>query len=59
VSAAQPHVDLIGAEAIMEEGRRAFDARDYQCAAQILHHLVFAQPDNGPPGTCRPTPTSR
>jgi len=30
----------------MEEGRRAFDAGDYRWAAQILHHLVFAQPDN-------------
>jgi hypothetical protein len=59
VPAAQLYVDLIGAEAIVEEGRHAFDAGDYRWAAQILHHLVFAQPDNRPPGTCRPTPTSR
>ena len=45
VPAAQPHVDLIGAEAIMEEGRRAFDVGDYRWAAQILRRLV-AQPDN-------------
>jgi alkyl sulfatase BDS1-like metallo-beta-lactamase superfamily hydrolase len=43
---AQRHVDLIGAEAITEEGKRAFDAGDYRWAAQVLHHLVFAQPDN-------------
>jgi alkyl sulfatase BDS1-like metallo-beta-lactamase superfamily hydrolase len=30
----------------MEEGKRAFDAADYRWAAQILHQLVFAQPDH-------------
>lgn len=38
--------DLIGPEAILTEGRRAFDAGDYRWAAQILHALVFTQPDN-------------
>jgi alkyl sulfatase BDS1-like metallo-beta-lactamase superfamily hydrolase len=39
-------VNLIGAEAIMAEGRRALDAGDYRWAAGILHKLVFAQPGN-------------
>ena len=30
----------------MAEGRRAFDAADYRWAAEILHKLVFADPDN-------------
>jgi alkyl sulfatase BDS1-like metallo-beta-lactamase superfamily hydrolase len=44
--AARRYVDLIGAEAIMAEGKRAFDAGDYRWATEILHKLVFAQPDN-------------
>ena len=43
---ARRFVDLIGAEGIMAEGQRAFDAADYRWAAQILHTLVFAQPDH-------------
>ena len=43
---AKRYVDLIGAEAIMAEGRRAFDAADYRWAAEILHKLVFADPDD-------------
>ncbi|GHG28545.1 alkyl/aryl-sulfatase [Streptomyces zaomyceticus] len=46
VESARRFVDLIGAEGIMAEGRRAFDAGDYRWAAQILHTLVFAQPDH-------------
>ena len=44
--AARRYVDLIGAEAIMAEGQRAIDAADYRWAAEILHKLVFAEPDN-------------
>ncbi len=41
------YVDLIGgADAVLEEARAAFDAGDYRWAAEILSHLVFAQPDN-------------
>ncbi len=46
VETAKRYVDLIGAEKILEEGKRAFGDGDYRWAAQILHHLVFAQPDN-------------
>jgi alkyl sulfatase BDS1-like metallo-beta-lactamase superfamily hydrolase len=46
VEAARRYVDLIGAERIMAEGQRAFDAADYRWVAEILHKLVLAQPDN-------------
>jgi alkyl sulfatase BDS1-like metallo-beta-lactamase superfamily hydrolase len=38
--------DLIGPEKIIAEGRRAFDEGDYRWAVQILHALVFADPDH-------------
>jgi alkyl sulfatase BDS1-like metallo-beta-lactamase superfamily hydrolase len=44
--AARRYVDFIGVEPIMAEGRRAFEAADYRWAVEILHKLVFAQPDN-------------
>jgi alkyl sulfatase BDS1-like metallo-beta-lactamase superfamily hydrolase len=44
--AAKRYVDLIGADQILAEGRCAFDAADYRWAAEILHKLVFAQPNN-------------
>ncbi|MFC9330009.1 alkyl/aryl-sulfatase [Kitasatospora sp. NPDC057015] len=46
VETARRFVDLIGAEKILAEGRRAIAAADYRWAAQILHALVFAQPDH-------------
>jgi alkyl sulfatase BDS1-like metallo-beta-lactamase superfamily hydrolase len=46
VETARRFVDLIGAERVLAEGRRAFDAADYRWAAQVLHTLVFAQPGN-------------
>ncbi|WP_328867160.1 alkyl/aryl-sulfatase [Streptomyces sp. NBC_00304] len=46
VEAAKRFVELIGAEKILAEGQRAFDAADYRWSAQILHTLVFADPDN-------------
>ncbi|MER7672334.1 alkyl sulfatase dimerization domain-containing protein [Kitasatospora sp. NPDC096128] len=46
VETARRLVELIGADAILTEGRRAIDAADYRWAAQILHALVFAQPDH-------------
>lgn len=46
VESARRFVDLIGAEKIMHEGRRAFEVGDYRWTAQILHSLVFAQPDH-------------
>ncbi|MFD4440078.1 alkyl/aryl-sulfatase [Nocardia sp. NPDC058519] len=46
VEAAKRFVEFAGADNILAEGRRAIDAADYRWAADILHKLVFAQPDN-------------
>jgi len=46
VDSAKRYVDLIGAEKILAEGQRAFDDGDYRWAVEILHKLVFAEPDN-------------
>lgn len=35
-----------GAERVLAEGRRAFEAGDYRWVAEIVGHLVFADPDN-------------
>jgi alkyl sulfatase BDS1-like metallo-beta-lactamase superfamily hydrolase len=37
---------LVGADAILAEGQRAFDAADYRWAVEVLHKLVFADPEN-------------
>jgi len=46
VDTAQRYVNFAGAEKILAEGQRAFDEADYRWAVQVLHHLVFAQPDH-------------
>ncbi|MEU6846204.1 alkyl sulfatase dimerization domain-containing protein [Streptomyces sp. NPDC046716] len=46
VDTARRFVDLIGADKILAEGRRAIAADDYRWAVQILHTLVFADPDH-------------
>ncbi|NUS93522.1 MAG: MBL fold metallo-hydrolase [Nocardia sp.] len=46
VESARRFVEFAGADAIMAEGKRAVEAADYRWAAQILHALVFAEPDN-------------
>ncbi|MGW6728058.1 alkyl sulfatase dimerization domain-containing protein [Nocardia sp. NPDC055029] len=46
VEAAKRFVEFAGADNILAEGQRAIDAADYRWAAEILHKLVFAQPDN-------------
>jgi alkyl sulfatase BDS1-like metallo-beta-lactamase superfamily hydrolase len=46
VESAQRYVDLIGSDAVIAEGRRALEEGDYRWAAEILHKLVFAQPDH-------------
>ncbi|MDR3031739.1 MAG: MBL fold metallo-hydrolase [Kitasatospora sp.] len=46
VETARRTVDFVGAEKIMAEGRRAFDEGDYRWATQVLHPLVFADPDH-------------
>ncbi|MEE4546870.1 alkyl sulfatase dimerization domain-containing protein [Streptomyces sp. V4-01] len=46
VETARRFVDLIGADQVLAEGKRSIEAGDYRWAAQILHTLVFAQPDH-------------
>jgi alkyl sulfatase BDS1-like metallo-beta-lactamase superfamily hydrolase len=46
IDSAQRLVAMVGRDAIVAEGRRAIDAADYRWAAQILHQLVFADPDD-------------
>ena len=46
VDSAKRYIDLIGADKVLEEGQRAFDAADYRWAVEILHKLVFAEPSN-------------
>jgi alkyl sulfatase BDS1-like metallo-beta-lactamase superfamily hydrolase len=43
---ARKHVDLIGRDKILAEGRKAFDSGDYRWAVQVLHHAVFADPED-------------
>ncbi|AHL74386.1 alkyl sulfatase [Stutzerimonas stutzeri] len=35
-----------GADAVLSSARQAFSEGDYRWAAQLLNHLVFAEPDN-------------
>lgn len=46
VDTATRYLELLGREAILSEGRRAFAAGDYRWAVQILHHAVFAEPSD-------------
>ncbi|MFE5475663.1 alkyl/aryl-sulfatase [Nocardia sp. NPDC056541] len=46
VDAATRFVEFAGADNILAEGERAIATADYRWAAEILHKLVFAQPDN-------------
>lgn len=47
VQAAPRYVELMGGpEAILAKARQAFEAGEYRWAAQLLQHLVYAQPDN-------------
>ena len=60
VESAKRYVDFIGAEKILAEGKRAFDAarlpvgRRRSCTS-----WCSPSPTTRPPATCRPTPTSR
>ncbi|GAB3389948.1 alkyl sulfatase dimerization domain-containing protein [Humibacter soli] len=49
VEAAKRYVDFMGgADAVVEKARASFDAGDYRWTAQVLDHVVFAEP--GHPG---------
>lgn len=47
VEAAKRYVAAMGgAEAVLAKGRDAFEAGDYRWVAELVNHLVFADPDN-------------
>jgi alkyl sulfatase BDS1-like metallo-beta-lactamase superfamily hydrolase len=46
LESAKRFVAFAGADRILAEGQRAFDDADYRWATEILHTLVFAEPDN-------------
>ena len=47
VDAAHKYVECMGgANAVMEKARASIEAGDYRWAAQVLDHVVFAEPDN-------------
>ncbi|WP_028923840.1 alkyl/aryl-sulfatase [Pseudonocardia acaciae] len=47
VEKAKRYVDFMGgADAVVEKARTAYDAGDYRWVAEVLNHVVFAQPDH-------------
>jgi len=47
VEQARRYVEFIGgAEAVLEKARTSFDEGDYRWVAEVVNHLVFAEPDN-------------
>jgi alkyl sulfatase BDS1-like metallo-beta-lactamase superfamily hydrolase len=47
VDAGQRYVELAGgADALLAKARTAFEAGDYRWVAEVVNHLVFADPDN-------------
>jgi alkyl sulfatase BDS1-like metallo-beta-lactamase superfamily hydrolase len=47
VEGARRYVEFMGgAEAVLEKARRSFDAGDYRWVAEVVNHLVFAEPEN-------------
>jgi len=48
VEKAKRYVDFMGgADAVVEKARPAFDSGDYRWVAEVLNHVVFAEPDHG------------
>ncbi|MDO1481608.1 alkyl/aryl-sulfatase [Rhodococcus ruber] len=47
VEAARRYVDFMGgADAVLAKARVSFDDGDYRWVAQVVNHVVFAEPDN-------------
>jgi linear primary-alkylsulfatase len=47
VEAARRYVEFIGgAEALLARARESFEAGDYRWVAEVVNHLVFAEPEN-------------
>jgi len=48
VEQAQRYVEFMGgAEAVLEKAHESFAAGDYRWVAEVVNHLVFAEPENG------------
>jgi alkyl sulfatase BDS1-like metallo-beta-lactamase superfamily hydrolase len=48
VEQARRYVEFMGgAEAVLEKARASFEAGDYRWVAEVVNHLVFAEPENG------------
>ena len=47
-----------GADAVVEKARASYDAGDYRWVAEVLNHVVFAEPDHPAARSSSPTPTS-
>ena len=49
VPAGKKYVEYMGgADAVMDKAKQDYEAGDYRWVTQVLHHLVFAQPENEP-----------
>ncbi len=49
VDAAERYVDFMGGvDAVLEKARASFEAGDYRWVAQVVDHVIFADPDNAP-----------
>lgn len=47
VEKAKRYVDFMGgADAVVDKARAAYDAGDYRWVAEVVNHVVFAQPDH-------------
>lgn len=45
--AAKRYIDMMGgADRVVKEARKVFDRGEYRWVAELLNHVVFAQPDN-------------
>jgi alkyl sulfatase BDS1-like metallo-beta-lactamase superfamily hydrolase len=48
IESAKRYVEFMGgSERLLEQARHSFDAGDYRWVAEVVNHVVFAEPDNG------------
>lgn len=47
IEASKKYVEFMGgADKVLEQAKASYDAGDYRWVAQVVHHVVFADPDN-------------
>jgi alkyl sulfatase BDS1-like metallo-beta-lactamase superfamily hydrolase len=47
VEASKKYVEFMGgADAVLEKAKQSYEQGDYRWVAQVVHHVVFADPDN-------------